>query len=28
VPEYRVLADVRPQDGAAANATLWHAGRR
>jgi len=28
VPEYRVLADVRPQDGDAARATLWHAGPR
>ena len=27
VPEYRVLADVRPQDGDAARATLWHAAR-
>jgi lactoylglutathione lyase len=25
VPEYRRLADVRPQDGDAARATLWHA---
>jgi catechol 2,3-dioxygenase-like lactoylglutathione lyase family enzyme len=24
VPEYKRLADVRPQDGAAARATLWH----
>ena len=27
VPEYRVLADVRPQEGDALRATLWHAGR-
>jgi len=27
VPEYRVLADVRPQDGDAADATLWHGSR-
>jgi len=25
VPEYMRLADVRPQDGAAAQSTLWHA---
>ncbi len=25
VPEYRRLADVRPQDGDAARSTLWHA---
>jgi catechol 2,3-dioxygenase-like lactoylglutathione lyase family enzyme len=27
VPEYRRLADVRPQEGEAARATLWHASR-
>jgi catechol 2,3-dioxygenase-like lactoylglutathione lyase family enzyme len=27
VPEYKALADVRPQTGAAAASTLWHASR-
>ena len=27
VPEYRRLADVRPQEGEAARSTLWHASR-